>query len=88
MPKKRQNGGKNGENLASVPVAVRFTQEQTDKITALGKKFSVSNAVLIRWGVEAFLDHVEEAGGTIMLPFKFYPPAPSAGAVVPRPAED
>ena len=76
------------DGRASIPIAVRVTAGQHDMLTSLAERFGVSQATLIRWGVEALLDHVEEGGGSVMLPFRYSPPAPSAGTVEPPAAEE
>jgi predicted transcriptional regulator len=47
---------------------IRMPRDQAEKLHNLAERFGVTDAVVIRWAVEALLDYAAAHGGTIHLP--------------------
>ena len=50
---------------------VRLTDEQRDALAKIAAKNKCDVSDLIRWAVDALIEHVERNGGRLMLPIDF-----------------
>ena len=53
---------------------MRLTKEQEEGLEELSTTFGASQAQLVRWAVEAFLEKVRRNGGRVTLPFRLDDP--------------
>ncbi len=76
-------------------VTIRMDRAQTEAVARLASKHGVTQAVIIRWAIDAFLQYAEAQGGRLHLPVdlseqwqKIVPPeAQAALAGSPSPDE-
>lgn len=61
---------KRAQKEKASPLVVRLPEESRGELKALGEKFGLSEAQLVRWAVEGMIEKVDRDGG-LQLPFSF-----------------
>lgn len=51
--------------------SIRFTAAQMEQLEELANRYSVDVATVVRWSVDALIQHVERHGGRLHLPVNF-----------------
>jgi len=55
----------------SVTMGIRVTKEQRSALEKIAQANGVEVSQLIRWSVDALIEHVERCGGRLVLPIRF-----------------
>jgi hypothetical protein len=66
----------------NITIPVRLDEDQIAKVRGFSQRFSVTDAQIVRWAIDAFIRYVELHDGDLRLPLdfsKFWPQVEASG---------